>query len=69
MRGLLQAIHAGVMTQVADCGDEGSCEPRIEFDFIQAFHIPAIALQDAEIACKLEDLEIHFEVNSHAFLL
>ena len=50
LRRLFQAIHAGVMTQVANCGDEGPCEPRIEFDFVQAFNISTIALQDAEIA-------------------
>ena len=49
LRGLLQAIHADVMTQVSNCGDEGSREPRVELDFVQALYIPAIALKDAEI--------------------
>ena len=49
MRRLLQAIHADVMTQVSNCGDEGSREPRVELDFVQALYIPAIALKDAEI--------------------
>jgi hypothetical protein len=69
LRGLFEAIHAGVMTQFANGGDKGSCEPGIVFDFEKALYISAIALQNAQIARKLKDPEIHFEVNSHAFLL
>jgi len=69
LRRLLQAVRAGVMAEVANRGDKGSREPGIELDFVHAVRILAIALQYAEISRKLKDHEIHFEVNSHAFLL
>ena len=69
LRRLLKAVRAGVMAQFANCSYERSCEPGIELDFVHAVRILAVALQDAEIVCKLENPEIHFEVNSHAFFL
>jgi len=61
-------LPAAVGSQLADGSHERAGETRIEFDLIQATGISAVTLQNAQVSSKLDDAEIHFQVDSHLFL-